>query len=173
MPRVSAKPEIREAEDEAGEIRRFTIADLSAWGDWLIDRISERYPGRDRRYWLGKLHEFSAGNDYCFIRNERAVLCIGSSPRALDGALVCLEIFAFSRDALPSPAAETKGLLLIPFDTPAERPLVLLYRSARAWCRSQRAARFFVGQCSDMSTLRIKGLLSPYSAACGWISVSV
>ena len=167
--KATARPEVYQAAVDAGSARRFAISDLPEWGEWLIGRISERYPDFGPRVWLGKIHQLIASNDFLFVRNERAVVCIGGSPRVIDGGLVLIEVFAFSRDAW---AIDKKRphILGIPDRDPAEQPLLLLYRHAREWARSQKAARFFVGQCSDIHPLRLKETLSP-AAECSWIAV--
>ena len=164
------RPEVALAQSEAGETRRFAISDLPQWGEWLISRIDERYPGFNSRVWLGKLHGLIASNDFLFVRNERAVMAIGGSPRVLDGGLVFIEVFAFSRDARRLDRDSTK--LMVPYQDAGERPLLLLYRHAREWARSQKGVRFFVGQCSDIETMRLKEILKPANET-GWISVKV
>ena len=165
------RPENATAVSEAGEIRRFAISDLPVWGEWLIARIGGRYPGFDGRMWLGKIHQLTGSNDFLFIRNERAVLCIGGAPRALDGGLVFIEIFAFSRDAVRI-EPKRPNLMMIPHQDPGEMALALLYRHARSWVKAQNGVRLFVGQCSDILPTRLKELVQP-SVECNWISIRV
>ena len=164
-----SRPDLIAAENAAGEVRPFRLTDMPEWGEWLMGRLETRFPGQGMRSWHTKILSAMAGNGFHFIRNDRAVLLVESYRRFLDGGLVCMEIFALSRDAVME---RERGDLFIPNADPMERPVVLLYRHAREWCKSQKASRFFVGQCSDIdSPLRIKELMKPGAVECGWISV--
>ena len=155
-----------EADEATGEIRRFSLADMPEWGPWLADRLSGHYPGFSRSHWENRIKLFMGGNDCLFIRNDKAVLLVSAAPRLLDGRIIVLEVFALSRDASPQYGGDVR---LPALRDPSHRALMQLYRAAREWARSQKAARMFVGQCSDLT---IKFLLEAVAAKkCGWVSV--
>ena len=156
-----------EAERQAHPTQRFTLADMPAWGPWLLDRLRGLNPELRREIWPSRINGWMTTNDHLFVRNERAVLLAWASPRVLDGKIVVQEVFAWSRDAKPS-VSRAHGLAIEKAD-PAARYVVLLYRHLREWARAQHAERLFVGQCSDMLPSNIMETLS--AERCGWISV--
>lgn len=158
------------ADEIVGDVQRFALSDIPEWGEWLVSRLSERYPGISGPVFIGKLHGAIASNDFLFVRNDHAALMISGAPRFLDGGLVFIEVFAFSRDAMKTPVAKD-GHLMLPAAGPEERALALLYRHARDWCKMKKAARLFLGQCSDMATDRIKEAVG--GTNCGWVSVKL
>lgn len=147
-----------------GAIVRFTLADMPEWGEWLIGRLSDWYPGFNRGSWLGKLQVLLSSNDFLFVRNDRAALCLSAAPRVLDGAPIIEEVFAYSRDAVKDRFSDH---WLVPIA--AEAPLVALYRHARLWCRARNAAGLVVGQDSDIHPERLRKLLDAPPAL--WIDV--
>ena len=161
------KPETIEADEAAGPVRRFSLADMPQWGDWLIQRLSERYAGFNPNHWVGRAQAAMSSNSTLFVRNERAVIMVSITPRAMDGSLVAIEDFALSRDATYQ---EQGGLVELPYRRDLlHRPLILLYHHAREWARAQKAQRLFVGQCSDLRYGILRDVLP--SDVCGWVSV--
>lgn len=156
-----------EAERAAHPTVRFTLADMPAWGPWLVERLRTMNPEFRKEFWPGRIHGWMQANDHLFIRNERAVLLAASTPRVINGRLVIQEVFAWSRDAKPS-VTRAHGLALENTD-PAGRYVVLLYRHLREWARAQNAERLFIGQCSDLQPSYLMEALS--AEKCGWISV--
>jgi hypothetical protein len=165
------KPERVAADERAGDIRRFSIADLPEWGLWLIGRLSDRYPGFNQQFWLGKIHNaLNSGNEFLFVRNERAVLLLSTTPRFLDARLIITEIFMFSRDAIKSPKTDR---YCVPHEAPEERSMILLYRHAREWARAQKAARLYFGQCTDFDQIyHLKDIMRPANTL-GWVVVNL
>jgi hypothetical protein len=151
-----------------GQIVRFTVQDMPAWGNWLLDRCGTAWPQFRREFWQQKFGPIIGSNDYLFIRNERCVLLIQATPRIMDGRIVLQEVFAWSRDAIPQKHRNNR-ILITDKETESERHLLSLYRHARGWAKSMGAARLFVAQCSDMTPARLRDTLQ--ADECGWVSI--
>ena len=54
-------------------IRRFSVADLSRHGGWIMRRLIERYPHQNERYMAGWLNGLIASNESCFLYQDHAV----------------------------------------------------------------------------------------------------
>lgn len=160
------KPETIEADEAAGEIRRFSMADMPDWGTWLANRLALRYRNFNRAGWPARANMAMMANDVLFIRNERAALMLRMTPRGMDGSLIAIEDFCLSRDAEVQPDGDYG---LPGRRDPIHRPLILLYNAARDWARSQKAQRLFVGQCSDLPYGKIREIM--HCDPSGWLSV--
>lgn len=143
--------------------RRFTQLDWPVWGNWLSERLSQRFPEIPANSWLGRLVPYMGSNSSFFVRNDHAVLLASAFPRVPDGKEVILEAFAVSRHA----CTQNDGSFIINYQSDDEIHLVTLYRHLREWGRRRRAFRLFIGQCSDMRPLRLKERLD--GKECGWI----
>lgn len=139
---------------EQAEVSRFALADLPEWGDWLVRRIAERWPGLSGAAWLSKLRAWQSMNDVLLVKCGG---CVGMAVAARDdmNGLLCVEErFTFARARPRPPEERKKG----DPNTPAEDEMVLIYRRMSDWARSQHAGSFLLGTHSDLHRDRLSPL---------------
>lgn len=133
------------------EVSRFSLADLPEWGDWLVKRIRERWPGVGDAGWLSKLRGWEAMNEVLLLKCGG---CIGMAVAVRDdmnGRLRVEERFTFARVRPRPPEERKKG----DPNTPAEDEMALIYHRMFDWARSQQADLFVLGTHSDMHRDRL------------------
>ena len=54
-------------------VRRFSTADLSQHGGWIMKRLDERFPGHTERYFAGWLNGLIYSNECLFLYQEHGV----------------------------------------------------------------------------------------------------
>jgi hypothetical protein len=130
-----------------GQVRRFTPVDMPEWGPWVLRRLREKWPTISEGNLLGKVHAWSASNEFLFIRNDLAVGLAIAMHDNMDARLYVRAIFAFARDG----AAQS---------SPGEKAIVALYRHMREWAKSMQATRVYFSGRSDIGLSRRLTLLS-------------
>ena len=148
--------------------RRFTPQDWMQWGNWMTDRLYQRFPEVPATTWLGRLAPYMSSNDAFFVCNDSSVLLANAFPRVPDGKEIILEAFALSRFAV-----SREDTMAIPHaDYEKEKPLVALYQHCRDWGRERRAHRLFIGQNSDIWAQRLKEIMSE-GKHCRWVGFAL
>lgn len=140
------------AEDEEGEplkIERFTQDMVD---EWLLMRLNDMWPNRSESYWRGKIAGIAASNDFLFITNGPAVLCMMQFAHAMTARPLVVEVFGWARAARVS--TDGTGDWIVPGQV--DRPLGELYRHAREWMRSMKGFRMIAGTCSDLAPACLK-----------------
>src|ERR1700756_3635108 len=105
-------------ETQFENIRRCTLVDMPEWRPWLLGRLREKWPMISDGSFLGKIHAWSASNEFLFIRNDLAVLLAVVMRDNVDGRPYVRSMFAFARDG----AAQS---------SPGEHAIVALYCRTR------------------------------------------
>lgn len=138
-------------------ISRFTLFDMSVWGDWLCSRLERQWPNKNRMFWQGKVNNITSSNDFLFIKNEDSVLLVMSPPHLMDDRPRAMEVFAWSKHAEPMKWEPNR--LSIVENRAAMRSLLSLYRFAADWSKKRGASYLIAGICTDMPIERLeKGL---------------
>jgi hypothetical protein len=134
-------------EENFGEIRSFSLADVPGWGQWLLGRLHEKWPSISDTTFVGKIRGYMSSNEFLFIRNDLAVGLAIAMHDNMDGRPYVRAIFAFARDG----GAQS---------SPGEKAIIALYRRMRDWAKSMRATRIYFGGRSDIGLSRRQTLLS-------------
>ncbi len=130
-------------------IRRWAIADFD---DWLLERLVHRWGGVSLA-WQRKFLGFQS-NDYLLITNEDAVLLAMQQRHVMIAQPICMEVFAWSRDAtLKNGIYDSAGNALRP-----------LYRQMKEWARGMNATRIYTGVCSDYPHSTVQEIMGRNSA---------
>jgi hypothetical protein len=137
-----------QCDDESfGEIRRFSLADISDWGPWLLERLREKWPTISDTTFVNKIRGYMGSNEFLFIRNDLAVGLAVVMRDNMDASPYVRAIFTFARDGA---AQSSKG----------EKAINRLYREMEQWATSMRAKRIYFSGRSDIGFARRQMLLS-------------
>lgn len=142
MPRMSAPPVAVKA-----MVSRVREADLDALGDWLLPKLAERWPaimdrnGEARGPVYAWLRSLTGSNAMLFCKSENAC-----------------GLFYFERDELTSPHGEVRERFVKSRKEATTAEHAAIYKTAKEWAVSLKAARMVFGLESDAS---ISGTVMP------------
>lgn len=121
-----------------GEVTRFAEADVPKWGTWLLGRLRQRWPTLSDRTLTGQLREFSARNEYLFIKTGNAVA-----------------LFMQVRDVM-NPQPKVLGVFGFYTHRDHQEQLVRLIRHAASWGKRANCRRVTFSEDWDMTPGVIK-----------------
>jgi hypothetical protein len=98
------------AADAPGDIRRFTLVDMPEWGSWLLGRMHGKWPTLGDGSFRGKIHAWSASNEFLFIRNDLAVGLTVRMHDNMDNRPYVRAIFTFARDGAAQSSAGERAI---------------------------------------------------------------
>jgi hypothetical protein len=109
MPVLATGPHVEAPVPIAEPIRRFTVADLTLHGLWMIKRLLKAYPQQTDRSIAGWLRSLD-GNDSLFLATDSAVgLFQVTKLNSLAAKPVVLERFVFAMEGHETEAVEFYG----------------------------------------------------------------
>lgn len=126
-------------------VRRFELADLEAWGQWLFTRLVEKHPAITERSFPSFVRSWIQGNEFCFVISGNAVGLATIYHEPLDDKPTVREIFLYCRDS----------------DIEDGQPV---YFEFHRWSRLSCAYQLLVGYDSDVPMQAIRETLAPIRA---------
>jgi len=114
------------------EIRRFDIADMELFGNWLYGRLRERYPHLTTKMFPAWVRQWIISNEMLFICNDNAVALAEICRDAMQVSPWVREVFVCAKEG---------------FDEDG----IALYPAIIDWARNLGAIRVFVGEDTDIT----------------------
>lgn len=124
------------------EIRRFELADLQAWGNWIFNRLKEqpRYAHLNERMFSGWVRNWIVNNEMLFVRNDGAVALAEICRDSMQPRPWVREVFLYAKEGADADGIE-------------------LYRFINDWAKQLDSIRFIVGEDSDISLEQIADVI--------------
>jgi hypothetical protein len=121
---------------ERPQIRRFSVADLTAQGPWIMARLLKTYPNQNERSIIGWLNGLIFNNEFLILNMPNAV-CLAEtlSLDRLSNKTVVREVFVWCED----PSNPEQVIAAAEF-----------YQHMQRWAKVQNIDRMIVGERTDV-----------------------
>lgn len=126
--------------DAGPPIHRFDMPDQQDMGQWLYERLREKYLHLNERTYPGWIRGWMVSNDFLFIRTADAVALFERFNVPFDPRPAARELFAYQRQ-----------------DVPVE--MEALYEYFEIWCRNQGVGYIECARDTDFPVKHIKDVI--------------